>query len=447
MSERIKQPDRAPAGARICRHRLVLRLALVLAGLPLALLIAWLAAASATEAIGPQSARFDVTCLPTEHKELLLRVNGRGQDAPVCELPCLERPQLDSDDARRIERKYAITWCKTCEPAGLEPTPRLPRSIIDQERSSGATLCPSHAGLPAAAMRPMVLLQEDLRGIRELFSRRGPAALHENLAVVLALPPPVAKPGEKPAAIRDATAMAVLLTERLGYRARNMFELRNPSRSDIDALLGDGMKEKGTLAQRIASSPNATIFVYVSGQGMIDSEAGASQQAAILTAAPGQPRSSDNTVPVEQIYQRLADMKAASVTVVLDVSFRSKPPAGIEARLNLPDTEGSTLPATVRRGFVAMTAAERNQRTLVDPTTGLSLFTRYLVEGLSGEADARPFGNGDGGVDTTEAFIYAASRTGYVARKLYGIVQRPQLSAVRPILLTGRPAEAMGRSP
>lgn len=399
--------------------------------------------AIAEPAPGARSASFDITCLPPEQKELLQRINGRGREIPVCDLPCLERPQLDNDDLRRIERRLGVSWCRSCEPMDGKLAIAVPQAIARWEQAQGLTLCPIRTGLPRAPTQPLTLLQEDLRGVRELFAERSPAATHENLAVVLSLTH-AAGPGADRTKLktnRDGTAMAVLLTERLGYRSRNVAELRNPSRSDFDRIFGDGTRDKGILAERVASQPNTTILVYLSGQGRLDGQADAGSGGTTPILLLSGARGDEVTYPLDRLYQRLAETKAASVTVVLEVSFRAKQRNATETALNMPEADVSPIPGQARRGFVVMTSTERDQMPLADTTSGLSLFTRYLVEALSGSADAIPGGNGDGGVDTTEAFVFAATRTGYVARKLFGVLQRPQISAVRPILLTGRPAQ------
>jgi uncharacterized caspase-like protein len=89
-----------------------------------------------------------------------------------------------------------------------------------------------------------------------------------------------------------------------------------------------------------------------------------------------------------------------------------------------------------------LSATDRDQQSLEDPETGLSLFTRFLLQGLSGHADAGPIGDGDGIVDSAEAFVYAASRTTTAAAKLFGVLQRPSLSQAKaiPLAKLGGPA-------
>jgi hypothetical protein len=90
------------------------------------------------------------------------------------------------------------------------------------------------------------------------------------------------------------------------------------------------------------------------------------------------------------------------------------------------------LPPPAIRGLTVLTAGDRDQRLLEDPELGLSLFTRHLIAAMSGQADLAPIGNGDGTVDTAEAFVHAAERTSYVARKVYGVLQRPTMTQGRP---------------
>ncbi|MEQ1611959.1 MAG: hypothetical protein ABL904_04345, partial [Hyphomicrobiaceae bacterium] len=127
-------------------------------------------------------------------------------------------------------------------------------------------------------------------------------------------------------------------------------------------------------------------------------------------------------------------MGAAQATVVLEVDFASDPKSPLISP-NAPTIRQSVLPGTAARGLVVMSATDRDQRPLEDNETGMSLFTRYFIQGLSGHADVAPLGNGDGVVDSAEAFVFAASRTAIVARKLSGVLQRPTLSQLKSVPL------------
>ncbi len=62
---------------------------------------------------------------------------------------------------------------------------------------------------------------------------------------------------------------------------------------------------------------------------------------------------------------------------------------------------------------------------------GIGLFTRYLIEGLAGNTDLAPIGNGDGKLDSAEIYVYAAEMVELAARKTFGLLQNPSI-AVRP---------------
>ena len=66
------------------------------------------------------------------------------------------------------------------------------------------------------------------------------------------------------------------------------------------------------------------------------------------------------------------------------------------------------------------------------------MFTRYLIEGLSGAADAAPFGNANGAVDGREIFAYSAVMVELAARKSFGLMQNPIYSGTAAPLVAGK---------
>jgi hypothetical protein len=87
-----------------------------------------------------------------------------------------------------------------------------------------------------------------------------------------------------------------------------------------------------------------------------------------------------------------------------------------------------------------LVASDRGQRTLIDSTYDIGLFTRYLIEGLAGSADLRPIGNGDGSLDSAEIYAYSAAMVQLAARKTFGLLQNPVYSsAASPVLTSTGP--------
>lgn len=382
----------------------------------------------------PDTSGLSRTCLPAEIRDLVLR-GGTRRQIETCELACLQRPAgFDQDELARFQRRHGIQWCRECIPL----TSFLPISAIERiEKEGRTTVCPRPVRPDREETTPG-LMAPGLRGARALFGNGKPAPSHGNLAIVVSVTRGAGPATAKAAARRDAETMAVLLLERLGYRHANVFELRDVRPQDLDRVLGNGGSKKGLIAERLAAAPGAHLLVYVSGAGAAGD--GAQNDAYLLQPgqleAGGKRADGDAGYALDLFYQRLAELKAASATVVLEVAFRREKTSEINI-LNAPETDILTLPGPQRRGLVVMTSAEKDQTPLEDYETGLSLFTRYFVEGLSGEADKAPAGNGDGKIDTTEAFAFAAARTMILSRRVYGQLQRPMLSGAKAVVIAG----------
>ena len=61
------------------------------------------------------------------------------------------------------------------------------------------------------------------------------------------------------------------------------------------------------------------------------------------------------------------------------------------------------------------------------PDSSSGLFTKYFLKGMSGEADAKPYGNGDGKVGYDELGRYFKETLTYFARRYYGREQTAQI--------------------
>jgi hypothetical protein len=238
----------------------------------------------------------------------------------------------------------------------------------------------------------------------------------------------------RPRADRDAAAIQALLVERLGFRGSRVIELKNPNRAELEDIFGRTGQPRGLLAERLKDVADVPVFVYVSGLGAIGTD---DDEAYLLPVDAVAHRARSSGFALETLYQNLTRIVAGPVTVVLEVDFAADPKAPVVSP-NAPTTQAAALPRQPLRGLAVLASADRDQRPLGDPQTCLSLFTRHLIEALSGHADSPPFGNGDGVVDTTEAFVHAALRTAVAAAKLSGVLQRPTLSQARPVVI-GRP--------
>jgi Caspase domain len=381
-------------------------------------------------------------CLPPEMRDILVRAHGNRRDIAECDLPCLPQPaELAAEDARFYERRWNMSFCKSCVPF---TSPLSLDEITRIEQAGNITLCPEPRRLTRSKLEPSGrVMTETLRGVRSLFRRDvKPLEPHNNIAVLIGLANYRDGLKPKPSAERDLVAMQALLVERLGYRPGRIIELKDASRADIDGVFGRPGNSKGLLSDRLKDQPGTSVFVYISGLGTLSSEDGD----AFLLPIDASARSRDTAgIALEPIYQNLTRMGASAVTVALEVDFAADPAAPMVAP-NVPSSKTTVLPKLAMRGLTAFTAADKDQRPLEDPEFGLGLFTRHLIAGLSGSADSPPLGNGDGTVDSSEAFVYAAYRSGLSARKVFGMLQRPTISQGRPITV-GRVGGPIGARP
>lgn len=357
---------------------------------------------------------------------MLAKAQGRPSSVPVCGGPCLPLPPtMDRDDAQSYERSQGVTWCKACvqiaSPLTLDEITRI-------ERAGDLTLCPllrrQQRGLASA---PGGVMAADLRATRALFRRDvRPAEAHGGFAVVVSLANYAGLPA-RPRSERDAAGIQAVLTERLGFRSSRVIVLKDPSLDELEGVFGRAGSPKGLLSERLKEAAGSPLFVYVSGLGALgDGDGGGF----ILPADASPARERSRGFALDTLYRNLTAMGAGAVTVVLEAEFSNDPKGPLIAP-NAPTIRISPLPHLAMRGLSVIAAGDRDQRLLEDPETGLSLFTRHFIAAISGHADVAPVGNGDGVVDTAEAFVHAAERTSFVARKLVGLLQKPSISQGR----------------
>ena len=370
------------------------------------------------------------SCIASEYRDLIARFQNRRVEAEVCELPCLPPPPLLApDQARNLERRLGLKWCQRCV---MVRNYLAPDEIERIEQAGGIQLCRDAASTALARAAPVAagIVQDAMKKVRSVFAREGRvAARHEGLAIVIGN----ARYGQpipaRPSAERNAAAMQLVLVERAGFRADNIIVALDATRAELERVLGPIAGGAGEIANRMKTQAAPSLFVYVASHGGSGEDSGE----AYIMPSDGQPRREEQTgYPLAALYRNLARLGIPEVQVVLEVEF-SRDPGALVLAPNAPSNRVNALPPRPVAGLAVFTAAERDQKALDDPETGLGLFTRHLIEALSGAADARPIGNGDGIVDSTEAFVFAAARTQVAARKSFGVLQRPQLSQVRAI--------------
>ena len=376
-------------------------------------------------------------CLSQELKGMLARGRSSRPDLAVCELPCLAPlTEPKSREPRPGEIRSGVNWCRGC----VRFSGYLALDdILRIEKAGNLTLCREAAKSLTGADPGLEPPAHSLKGARALFSTRLAAAPHRNVAVIIGnqryqQAGAAAAPGVPGHGTRDASAMAVLLTERLGYQHQNVIEIKDAALADFERVFGTQQKLKGALWDLIngaSAEPSVSVLVYFSGLGTVRLELG---DAFLLPVDAKAGREASTAYPLALMIENLGRLGAASVAVLLESDF-SRDPGRMMFSPNAPQLQSPLLPNGLKPGVTLMTAADRDQRTLEDPEYGLGLFTRHLIEGLSGAADAPPIGNNDRNVDMIELYVHVAHKVGVVARKSFGIMQKPVLLQPQPLVI------------
>jgi hypothetical protein len=368
----------------------------------------------------------DIDCLPDDLLAQLRRAHGIGVTATSCDTTCLPAPRgLNQAQLDDLSAQNGLSWCTNC-------IPFKGHLVLDDVRRI------EHAGNIALCPQPPLQLPRDGNGV--VFGLRAYTKIRELYRAL----PPVPEPGAAIAvvignrnyaklppsetALNDAGAMYSFLTEHLGYRQDNVIDIRDAKKADLDRVFGAG----GDLARLFRSNPNAKIVVYFSGLGATDGD----QKESYLLPIDAEPYREDRTgYALSKLYANLAKLNAKSVLVLLEAEY-GRDHSSYVLPPNLPDSMISALPPAPVPGITVLSASDRGQRTLIDSTYDVGLFTRYLIEGLAGNADLAPIGNGDGIIDSAEIYVYTAAMVELAARKTFGLLQNPVYSSAATAVLS-----------
>jgi hypothetical protein len=376
------------------------------------------------------SARLDIDCLPQDLIAVLQRAQGPGRWVTPCERSCLPSPRgLAQRHLDELQAKNGVVWCRACVPIegrlALEDVRRI-------EEAGNLQLC---ATPPRKLARYGEGAADGLRSymrVRELYRGLPPGEDDPDAFAVVIGNRSYDKLPRSASSYNDADAIYSFLTEHLGYRPDNIIDLRDASKAEFDRVFGTEPGDEGDLERLVEGQPNAKLLIYYSGHGATDE----GQNEVYLLPVDSVPHREDiGGYKLSTLYANLARLKVRSTVVLLETEYgRDHSPFVLPP--NLPETLQTALPRTPLAGIAVLAATDRGQRSLMDLTYDIGLFTRYLIEGLAGNADLSPIGNRDGKVDTAELYVYAAAFTDLAARKSFGLLQQPIHSGAAASVLT-----------
>lgn len=378
--------------------------------------------------------RLDIDCLQEDLIALLRRAHGAGVTVDRCAPSCLPSPGgLSQSQLDELQAKNGMAWCRTCVPIdghlALDDVRRI-------ERAGNVELC---ATPPRQLQRYGSGAGDPLRSytrIRELYRALPPAEEDPDAVAVIIGNRNYAMLPSSETSQNDASAIYAFLTEHLGYRPDNIIDVRDAKKADLERLFGAEAELDGELARLVETAPNAKVLVYYSGHGATD----AAQTETYLLGVDTEPyRDEFGGYKLSTLYANLARLDAKSVLVLLETDYgRDHGPLVLPP--NLPETMNTALPRAPVPALTVLAASDRGQRTLIDVTYDIGLFTRYLIEGLAGNADLPPIGNGDGELDSAEIYAFTAAYVDLAARKTFGLLQHPVYSSASTSVLASAPS-------
>jgi hypothetical protein len=378
--------------------------------------------------------RLDIDCLQEDLIALLRRAHGAGVTVDRCAPSCLPSPGgLSQSQLDELQAKNGMAWCRTCVPIdghlALDDVRRI-------ERAGNVELC---ATPPRQLQRYGSGAGDPLRSytrIRELYRALPPAEEDPDAIAVIIGNRNYAMLPSSETSQNDASAIYAFLTEHLGYRPDNIIDVRDAKKADLERLFGAEAGLDGELARLVETAPNAKVLVYYSGHGATD----AAQTETYLLGVDTEPyRDEFGGYKLSTLYANLARLDAKSVLVLLETDYgRDHGPLVLPP--NLPETMNTALPRAPMPALTVLAASDRGQRTLIDVTYDIGLFTRYLIEGLAGNADLPPIGNGDGELDSAEIYAFTAAYVDLAARKTFGLLQHPVYSSASTSVLASAPS-------
>jgi caspase domain-containing protein len=380
--------------------------------------------------------RLEIDCLPEDLIGILRKAHGDSVRARACASGCLPSPaglnQIQLDD---LQSRYGVVWCRNCVQIEGHLSLADVRKIESEGHFDLCTMPPRHLPRPGSGNGNVV---KSFTRIRELY-RALPAAAESpgDIAVIIGNSAYENLPTAETAR-NDAGAMYFFLTEHLGYRQDNIIDVRNAKRADLERLFGPVPGSDGELARLVRAQPGGRVIVYYSGLGATNS----SHSDNYLLPVDAEPyREERGGYPLSTLYDNLAKLNAKSVLLLLESEY-GRDHGSYVLPPNLPETTSSVLPPAPLSTVTVLAAADRGQRTLIDTSYDIGLFTRYLIEGLAGSADLYPVGNGDGMVDSAEIYAYTAAMVRLSARKTFGLLQEPVYSSAATPMLSGSDAVA-----
>lgn len=221
-------------------------------------------------------------------------------------------------------------------------------------------------------------------------------------------------------ASRDARTMRDYLTKTMGFDATNIIYAEDAGLSRFYEIFGTREDHRGKLFKWVKPK-QSKVFIYYVGHGAPDMD---SSEAYFVPVDANPQFLKVSGYRVQTFYDNLAKIPAKKITVVLDACFSGNSAKGSLIKGTSALMRYDKLESRKPGSALVLTSSSADQVSSWYPEKKHSLFTYFFLKGLQGEADA----NRDARVTAGEMKAYLVEHVPYMARRLTGNEQTPQIS-------------------
>jgi len=207
-----------------------------------------------------------------------------------------------------------------------------------------------------------------------------------------------------------------------GFPRENVFLLVDRADRQVDQPFRENIQDRIKSVLAVAGKEDLVLVMF-SGHGVhLDGKSYFCPTEADVESPP------TTMVPLDLIYRQLEASAARQKLLLVDACRNDpRPPGSRDARAHEQSLKGlSDQLKALPEGILALSSAAAGQISWEDDTLRHGVFAHYVMEGLSGKADAE--GNKDNAVSLLELYNYANVQTRrWVLHNRPGYIQTPEL--------------------
>lgn len=232
-------------------------------------------------------------------------------------------------------------------------------------------------------------------------------------------------------AINDAKSVKKYLVEVFGFKEGNILYEENATKGVFETLFGNANNHEAKLANTIKSG-KSDVFIFYSGHGA----PGLKDKKGYFVPVECDPNYVEiGGYPIDVFYENLSELKAKSITIVMDACF-----SGANVFKNIsPIVIKSTMPTNTIKDGVVFSSSSGDEVSSWHMDQKHGLFTYYFLKAMQDKEVSDK--NRDGQLSYDELYDYISDNNEgvpYWARRMHGIKQSPtfQKNSKNKVFLT-----------